>query len=270
MKLDIGLVIIGDEILSGKRVDRHFLKSQEILSARGLVISWAHIIGDSPSALTKFFKYSFSSNSVVFCFGGIGSTPDDFTRQSCSLALNLPLEENSIAVDLIKQRCNSLTLRVNEQRLNMAKFPSGSELIPNPVNGIPGFFIKSHYFLPGFPQMAWPMMEWVLDNRYHKHFSSTFEFDHFFKVKGLYESSVTPLLEKICESFPEFSVYSLPNSEAIGRLKKEPSIELGLKCRLDLEKDERFDELFKLATKEFRLEILKLEGHIVEEGLLKR
>tara|TARA_A100001015_G_scaffold271143_1_gene324447 strand:+ start:3498 stop:4310 length:813 start_codon:yes stop_codon:yes gene_type:complete len=270
MRLDVGLIIIGDEILSGKRVDRHFLKSQKILGSRGLTIGRTYVIGDSPVELTRLFKYSFESEGAVFCFGGIGSTPDDFTRQSCASALNLSLKLNATAVDLIKKRYKLVNLQVTDQRLNMAKFPSGAGLIPNPVNGIPGFFIKEHYFLPGFPQMAWPMMEWILDQKYTQYFSKISEFDYFFKVEGLFESSFTPLLEKICESFPMFSVYSLPNSEAVGKINMEPSIELGLKCKFDLDKDEKKSRLFHSAVKELRTEILKLKGNIKEEGLLKR
>jgi molybdopterin-biosynthesis enzyme MoeA-like protein len=61
---------------------------------------------------------------------------------------------------------------VTPQRLQMGEFPAGASIIPNPVNRIPGFSLREHHFVPGFPQMAWPMVEWVLDNRYRERFNA--------------------------------------------------------------------------------------------------
>ena len=85
----IGLIIIGDEILSGKRTDQHFPKVVSMLKQRGLQLSWAEYVGDEPARLVALLKRSFASGDIVFSFGGIGATPDDHTRQAAADALGL-------------------------------------------------------------------------------------------------------------------------------------------------------------------------------------
>src|SRR5690606_27865673 len=96
-----------------------------------------------------------------------GATPDDRTRQSAAAALGLELALHPEAEQAIRGRFGE---DITPHRLQMGVFPLGSEIIPNPFNQIPGFSIREHYFVPGFPVMAWPMVEWVLDERYaHLH-----------------------------------------------------------------------------------------------------
>ena len=83
----IGALIIGDEILSGKRQDKHLANIIETLKVRGLSLSYANYLADEPDEITAQLKRSFASADIVFSFGGIGSTPDDFTRQSAANAL---------------------------------------------------------------------------------------------------------------------------------------------------------------------------------------
>jgi molybdopterin-biosynthesis enzyme MoeA-like protein len=84
---DFGLVIVGDEILSGKRADKHMPKVIELLGARGLQLAWAEYVGDSPERITATLRRAFASGDVVFSCGGIGATPDDHTRQCAAKAL---------------------------------------------------------------------------------------------------------------------------------------------------------------------------------------
>ena len=87
----IGLIIIGDEILSGRRVDQHFPKVVQMLAARGLQLAWAEILADDPARITATLKRTFAGDDIVFCCGGIGATPDDHTRLAAADALGLPL-----------------------------------------------------------------------------------------------------------------------------------------------------------------------------------
>src|SRR5258708_26415935 len=100
----IGLIIIGDEILSGRRVDKHFPKILEMLTARGLSLDWAEYIGDDPARITATLKRTFASDDIVFCTGGIGATPDDHTRQCPAAALGVPLVLPPEAPEKIRQR----------------------------------------------------------------------------------------------------------------------------------------------------------------------
>src|SRR4051812_25858204 len=172
----IGLIIIGDEILSGRRVDQHFPKVVKMLAARGLQLDWAEVLGDDPARITATLKRTFATDDIVFSCGGIGATPDDHTRKAAADALGLPLVMHEQGKINIQQRILKmgeeagqpvdLNSAENLHRLKMAEFAEGAALIPNPYNNIAGFSLRKHYFVPGFPVMAWPMLEWVLDNHY--------------------------------------------------------------------------------------------------------
>src|SRR5690349_14720894 len=167
----IGLVIVGDEILSGKRIDKHMPKVIELLAARGWHLAWADSVRDAPDRITATLRRAFDSGDIVFCCGGIGATPDDHTRQCAARALGVELELHPQAEALIRERMQDVAREQgiayeadrpdNIHRLNMGVFPRGAALIPNPYNKIPGFSVADVHFVPGFPVMAWPMIEWV-------------------------------------------------------------------------------------------------------------
>ena len=99
-----GLIIVGDEILSGKRADKHLPKVIELLAARGLSLSWAEYVGDDPVRITATLRRAFAGPDIVFSTGGIGATPDDHTRQCAAAALGLPLQLHPGAEALIRER----------------------------------------------------------------------------------------------------------------------------------------------------------------------
>lgn len=218
---DFGLVIVGDEILSGKRVDKHMPKAIELLAARGLQLSWAEYVGDAPERITALLRRAFASGDVVFSCGGIGATPDDHTRQCAGKALGVPLELHPQAEALIRERMQDIAREQgtvyepdrpdNVHRLNMGVFPQGARLIPNPYNKIPGFSVGDVHFVPGFPVMAWPMMEWVLDQHYPHLFHGTAYVEKSVIVFGSMEAALTPLMEQIEKDHPGVKVFSLPS-----------------------------------------------------------
>jgi molybdopterin-biosynthesis enzyme MoeA-like protein len=227
--------------LSGKRQDKHLSKLIELLSERGLMMSGAEYIGDEPELITATLRRSFSTGDVVFSTGGIGATPDDHTRQCAANALGLSLSLHSEAQQLIAGRILSmaegdpvkgdLTTADNQQRMKMGEFPVGSQIIPNSYNQIPGFSIKEHYFLPGFPVMAAPMMAWVLDTYYKDLFHQVDFVEKGFIVPLAMESSLTPLMESIENSYPGIKVFSLPSvgDPSRGGVFSKRHIELGVK-----------------------------------------
>ena len=81
-----GLIIVGDEILSGRRQDKHLSKVIELLNDRGMELSWARLVGDDLDELVRIYKESFASGDIVFSTGGIGATPDDKTREAAAKA----------------------------------------------------------------------------------------------------------------------------------------------------------------------------------------
>ncbi|KKB62642.1 damage-inducible protein [Robbsia andropogonis] len=234
-----GIIIIGDEILSGRRTDKHLSQVIGLLAARGLSLDWAEYVGDDPARITATLRRTLSGGDVVFSTGGIGATPDDHTRQCAAEALGVPLALHDAAKALIVERMRDMTghaqpdlaLPENQQRLKMGEFPVGAAIIPNPYNKIPGFSVADHHFVPGFPVMAWPMIEWVLDTHYaHLHHVDT-RVERSILVFGLAESTIAPLMRQIETTFPTVKAFSLPSvgDAQRGALYARHHIDLGVK-----------------------------------------
>jgi molybdenum cofactor synthesis domain-containing protein len=214
-----GLIIVGDEILSGKRADKHMARVIDMLAARGLSLAWCEYVGDDPARITATLRRAFASGDVVFCTGGIGATPDDHTRQCAAAALGLPLVLHPVAADLIRERMQDVAREQglpyepdrpdNVHRLNMGVFAQGAQII-----------------VPGFPVMAWPMLEWMLDTHYaHLHRRSP-QAEKSVIVFGAMEATLTPLMERIEAEHPQTKVFSLPS---VDHPQWGRHIELGVK-----------------------------------------
>ena len=242
MNPTFGLMVIGDEILSGKRIDKHLSKVIELLRERGLNLAWSEYLGDDAARITAALRRAFASGDVVFCTGGIGATPDDHTRECAAQALGVPAVLHPEARALIEERMRQAAEEKgetyqpdradNQQRLKMGVFPQGASIIPNPYNQIPGFFCQSPesqgavYCVPGFPVMAWPMLSWVLDTFYADSFHQVARTERSVLVFDSQEALLTPLMEALEHEHPGISVFSLPTVDhpVHGR-----HIELGIK-----------------------------------------
>jgi molybdopterin-biosynthesis enzyme MoeA-like protein len=234
--MNFGLIIIGDEILSGKRQDKHLPKVIELLGARGLSLAWARYVGDERERIAQTLRDAFASGDMVFSCGGIGATPDDHTRQAAALALGRPLQLHPGAKALIEERMRDVAREQgmpfeperedNVHRLNMGVFPEGAELIPNPYNKIPGFSVGHVHFVPGFPVMAHPMIEWVLDQRLAHLHGGHRRAERSVIVFGSMEATLTPLMEAVEQRFAGVKVFSLPS---VDHPQWGRHIELGVK-----------------------------------------
>jgi len=218
-----GAIVIGDEILVGKRQDKHLTFAIEALAKRGLRLAWAEYHGDDPKRLTAALKRSLASGDVVFSFGGIGATPDDHTRQCTADALGVGLALHPDAEREIRARFGG---EITPQRLRMGEFPVGCEIIPNPFNRIPGYMIREHHFVPGFPQMAWPMIEWVLDNRYRHLFDQDRWAEASIVVYECGESQLIPAMEAVEKTYDKLKAFSLPS---MGPNAERRHVELGVR-----------------------------------------
>ena len=219
--MNIGALIIGDEILSGKRSDKHLPHVIATLAARGLTLDFVHYLGDDRARLTALLRDSFARGDLLFSFGGIGATPDDHTRQAAAAALGLPLVRHPEAVAEIEARFGA---DAYPHRVLMAEFPEGARVIPNPVNRIAGFSIRDHHFFPGFPQMAWPMLDWVLATWYAD-LRQVPPQERAIVVHDAGESQLLPLMEANVALFPQLKLFSLPSFMSDGARR----IELGVK-----------------------------------------
>lgn len=245
--LPIGLIIIGDEILSGKREDKHLAQVIRILNDRGLSLAWAEYVGDDPLRITAVLARALSSGHLVFSCGGIGATPDDHTRQCAAKALGVSLVLHPQARIWITERMQDMATEQgiafdgssaeNQRRLEMGVFPQGAGVIANPYNKIPGFVCASTaaepahpqagvYFVPGFPVMAWPMIESVLDNWFVDVFAQGAYAEQSVIVLGALESTLAPLMVRIEAEHRGIKVFSLPS---VDHPQWGKHIELGVK-----------------------------------------
>ena len=218
--MNIGALIIGDELLSGKRQDQHFQHLQSVLAQRGLELSWTIIVGDEAEQLERFLSFSLNTNDLVFSFGGIGATPDDRTRQTVAKVANVDLYPHPDAVAEIEAQYG---LEAYPNRILMGYLPVGSRIIPNTIVRVPGFSFNHHHFMPGFPAMSWPMIEWVLDNLYPELRDLSPQDEQIIYVTHGRESDLLPVMIKIVEDYPTLRFSSLPH------LGEEPHIELSLR-----------------------------------------
>lgn len=219
-----GLIVIGDEILSGRRRDRHFDGIGGVLRERGFDLAWLRILPDDPAYLVAEFVRTMGEGIPVFSCGGIGATPDDHTRGCAARAAGVPVVRHPQALAAIEGRFGD---QAYPHRVRMADLPQGCTLIPNPYNQIPGFSIRDHHFLPGFPDMAHPMAVWVLDQYYPQ--GGEAERRCALRVHGVSESSLMDLMTTLVEQYPDAGLFSLP------RLGEQRQIELGFKGRGDLD-----------------------------------
>ena len=220
IKMKFGALIIGDEILSGKRQDKHFEYLQKTLKKYELSLSWVKYIQDESEDIIQSIKETIKPDTVVFSFGGIGATPDDFTRQAAAKAFNLQLTRNDEAVKCIEDQFGE---GAYPKRVLMADIPQDALLIPNEINKIPGFKIKNHHFLPGFPEMAWPMVEWVLHSHYQELLNQNDFVEASIWINNVSESKLIDLMNEIVKKYPEIKLFSLP------KLSPVKTIELGVK-----------------------------------------
>lgn len=251
MSRTFGAIIIGDEILSGKRQDKHFAKIAELLGARGLRLSWVEYLGDDRERLAATFKRTMATGDVVFSCGGIGNTPDDQTRQAVAAALGVGLELHPEGYEELKARFSGN--EITDQRRQLVTFPVGVKIVPNAFNRIPGFMANEHYFAPGFPQMAHPMIEWALDTFYKDLFQPVdSKVEKAFLLTGptAYESALLDLMERIVKDYPTLRLFSLPS--LVGKERRH--LELGV---------EGEPALVEKAMDEIRTEIEKRGIHWV-------
>jgi molybdopterin-biosynthesis enzyme MoeA-like protein len=216
-----------------------------MLGCRGLRLSWVDYLGDDRERLAATFKRTMAAGDVVFSCGGIGNTPDDHTRQAVAATLGVDLVLHPAGYEELKARFNGE--EVTDQRRQLVTFPQGVQIIPNPFNRIPGFMVKDHYFVPGFPQMAHPMIEWALDTFYADQFKpvdGTVEKAFLLTGPTAYESALLDLMEGIVADYPDLRLFSLPSLQG----QERRHLELGV---------EGTPERVEQAMEEIRLEVEK-------------
>jgi molybdopterin-biosynthesis enzyme MoeA-like protein len=222
--MKVGLILIGDELLNGSRQDKHMASVIGFLKKRGMMLSWVRMLGDDREQLIKTLRETMQTPDLVFSCGGIGATPDDLTRECAAMAADVPLAQHSEAKQLIENKFGEAAY---PNRILMSELPQNSVIIPNPVNQVPGFSVNHHHFVPGFPDMAWPMIEWVLDSYYKEYFQSSVETEIRWDICNTPESELLDVMNALLKCFPGVRLSSLPSTA------NRSLIDFGLKGNAD-------------------------------------
>jgi molybdopterin-biosynthesis enzyme MoeA-like protein len=206
----VGLIIVGDEILNGRRQDKHFQYTMDLLHEWNCGLAYTLVLPDDMDVMLTHFKWAMAQPYPFFSCGGIGSTPDDVTRQAAAAAAGVALEQHAEARQILIDRYGE---EATEPRLRMVTFPIGSALVPNPVNQVPGFGIANGYFLPGFPSMAAPMMRWILET-YYEPGAEKVRFT--MALPNTREADLTDLMETFVSDYTDLTFSSLPQHTDAG------------------------------------------------------
>lgn len=160
--VNIYAVIIGSEILNRKREDKHFQYLSSALAKVGHNLFASFIVKDDAELIKQI--YSLVKNdpkAIMFSFGGIGSTPDDLTRElSAEIFKNSKMQRNKkFEQDII----NRIGERAYPHPIKMSDLPLDAKLLHNPINNMSGYYLdESYFFMPGFPEMAQPMIDAII------------------------------------------------------------------------------------------------------------
>ena len=147
------IVIIGNEILSGRTQDSNinFLATQ--LGGAGIPVREVRVIPDVEETIVTTINELRPKYTYIFTTGGIGPTHDDITSECIAKAFGVPLVLDPVAVDLLNEHYKPMGIELNEARLRMAHVPQGARLLENPVSSAPGFCIGNVHVLPGVPRI---------------------------------------------------------------------------------------------------------------------
>ena len=156
------VLVIGDEILSGRTKDRNIGFIAETLTDIGIDLEEARIVADREEAIVEAVRALSARYDFVFTSGGIGPTHDDITADAIAKAFGLSIDIDQRAVDLLVPFWASRGIEPNEARLRMARLPAGARLIANAVSAAPGFVVENVFVMAGVPSILQSMMDEVV------------------------------------------------------------------------------------------------------------
>jgi molybdenum cofactor synthesis domain-containing protein len=152
-----GLLVIGDEILSGRTKDRNIGHIAEYLTGIGIDLSEVRVVPDVEAEIVAALNALRHRYTYVFTTGGIGPTHDDITADAVAKAFGVAIDHDPRAVALMRERFPTADL--NEARMRMARIPQGADLVANPVSKAPGFWIGNVIVMAGVPQIMHAMLD---------------------------------------------------------------------------------------------------------------
>jgi len=220
--MPFGALIIGDEIMRGKRQDKHMAQLIAILRSRGLTLAWCEYLGDDPELITATLKRTLAGADIVFSFGGIGATPTTIRGLRRGRGRRGPRAASGGR----GRNPRPLRRRHHAEPPQDGRVSARREHHTQRLQPHTRFLPARASLRPGFPIMAWPMVEWVLDTRYARLFHRRPETEASIMVYESAESTLTPLMEAVEAKYRGLKVFSLPS---IGEGGRRRHIELGVR-----------------------------------------
>uniref|UniRef100_UPI003B516515 competence/damage-inducible protein A n=1 Tax=Roseovarius indicus TaxID=540747 RepID=UPI003B516515 len=156
------MLVIGDEILSGRTRDANMHHLANVLTERGIDLKEVRVVSDDPDAITDAVKTLSQAYDHLFTSGGIGPTHDDITADNVARAFDTPIDVRDDARALLQAHYDKSGQSLNDARLRMARIPDGATLIDNPVSAAPGFTLENVHVMAGVPRIFEAMLESVL------------------------------------------------------------------------------------------------------------
>lgn len=156
------MLVIGDEILSGRTRDANMYHLANELTKHGVDLSEVRIVSDDPDAIISAVRALSDAYDTVFTSGGIGPTHDDITADCIAAAFETSIDVRDDARAILQARYDAMGTELNAARLRMARIPDGACLIDNPVSGAPGFSLRNVHVMAGVPSVFQAMVASVL------------------------------------------------------------------------------------------------------------
>jgi len=155
------VLVIGDEILSGRTKDKNIGYIAEYMTTLGIDLKEVRVVSDDEADIVAALNALRKRYTYVFTTGGIGPTHDDITADCVAKAFGLPIHHDPRAVAIMTERAAKMGTEMNEARMRMTRMPQGSELVHNKVSGAPGFWIENVIVMAGIPAVMQGMLDEV-------------------------------------------------------------------------------------------------------------
>ncbi len=207
-----GIVIIGDEILSGRTRDINVQQIAEFLAPLGITLSEVRIVSDDRDAIVEAVQALSARCAYVFTTGGIGPTHDDITADAVAAAFDRPIDVRADAKAILERWYAKSDAEITPARMRMARIPDGAVLIDNPVTGAPGFQIENVFVLAGVPKIARGMLEDVAPRLTRGAVTHSVTV----RLEGAREGDLAASLGELQAAHPGVSIGSYPWFEDLG------------------------------------------------------
>jgi molybdenum cofactor synthesis domain-containing protein len=155
------VLVIGDEILSGRTKDKNIGYIADYMTALGIDLKEVRVVSDDENAVVTALNALRSTYTYVFTTGGIGPTHDDITAECVAKAFGVPLNFDPRAIAIMSERAAKMGTEMNEARMRMTRIPEGGDLVANKVSGAPGFWIGNVITMAGIPSVMHAMLDEV-------------------------------------------------------------------------------------------------------------